>query len=104
MITTIDDLVIFATPISAALFAAVIACVIIEDVFCVRGVFCIIAAVLTVGLSVASVVLGAKYQELLIALITIAMVQMFSLKWHENGDGSADMVSVQNTTDREVKN
>lgn len=104
MITTTEDLVIFTTPILIALFAFIIVCIAVENVFFVHGIFCIIAAILTVGLIVASVVFGAKYQELLIALIVIAIVQMFSLKLHADGDGKADIGSLRDTAAHEVKN
>ena len=104
MITTIDDLMIFTTPILIVLFAAVIVCVVVENIFRVHGIFNVIAAVLTVGLIVASVVCGAKYQELLIALIIIAIAQMFSIKLCASGDVQADMTSIKNTTEHEVKN
>lgn len=104
MITAIEDLVIFTTPILILVFAAVIVCIIIENVFDVYGIFCVIAAVLTVALIVVSIVCGAKYQELLIALIVIATAQLLSLKLRAGGGKKDEPPKGQNTTDSEVKN
>ncbi len=104
MITAIEDLVIFKTPILILVIAAVIVCIIIENVFDVYGIFCVIAAVLTVGLIVVSIVCGAKYQELLIALIVIATAQLLSLKLRAGSWKKDEPPQWQNTTDSEVKN
>lgn len=80
MITSAEDLVIVVSPSLLAMVAAIVLCNVAERVFRLHGIGRVLSLVLTAALIVVSVVAGAKYQEILLVLLALSVLQVYAIK------------------------
>ena len=80
MITSAEDLVIVVSPPLLAMVAAIVLCNVTERVFRLHGIARVLSWALTAAFIVASVFAGAKYQEILLVLLALSVLQIYAIK------------------------